>query len=74
MIFGIYGELEDRKMSPEFEKLMKDLREEARERGVGWRIDYFVVSDRIMKKVKDSLIYDKVEGSDHCPVGLVMGD
>lgn len=45
----------------------------ARERGVGWRIDYFVVSDRIMKDVKDSLIYDDVEGSDHCPVGLIIG-
>ena len=42
----------------------------ARERGVGWRIDYYVVSKRLMKKVKDSLIYDKVMGSDHCPVGL----
>lgn len=44
----------------------------ARERGVGWRIDYFVVSDRFMKKVKDSLIYDDVEGSDHCPIGLIL--
>ena len=44
----------------------------ARERNVGWRIDYFVVSDRYMKKVKDSLIYDDVMGSDHCPVGLIL--
>ena len=44
----------------------------ARERGVGWRIDYFVVSDRIMDKVKDSIIYDDIEGSDHCPVGLII--
>ena len=43
-----------------------------RERNVGWRIDYYVVSDKLMKKVKDSLIYDKVMGSDHCPVGLVV--
>lgn len=42
----------------------------ARERNVGWRIDYYVVSKRLMKKVSDSLIYDKVMGSDHCPVGL----
>ena len=47
-------------------------RMKARERGVGWRIDYFVVSDRFMKKVKDSLIYDDVEGSDHCPIGLIL--
>lgn len=46
----------------------------ARERGVGWRIDYFVVSDRLMCKVKDSLIYDDVQGSDHCPIGLIIGD
>jgi len=46
-------------------------RMKARERNVGWRIDYYVVSDRFMKKVKDSIIYDKVEGSDHCPVGLI---
>ena len=44
----------------------------ARERGVGWRIDYFVVSDRFMPKVIDSLIYDDIEGSDHCPVGLII--
>ena len=45
----------------------------ARERGVGWRIDYFVVSDRFMNEVKDSLIYDDVLGSDHCPIGLIIG-
>ena len=44
----------------------------ARERNVGWRIDYFVVSNRFMDKVKDSLIFDQVEGSDHCPVGLII--
>ena len=47
-------------------------RMKARERNAGWRIDYFVVSDRFMDKVKDSLIYNEVEGSDHCPVGLII--
>ena len=42
----------------------------ARENNAGWRIDYFVVSDRIMKKVIDSRIYNEIYGSDHCPVGL----
>ncbi len=42
----------------------------AREKNVGWRIDYFVVSDRLMPKVKDSVIYTEVMGSDHCPVGI----
>ena len=43
----------------------------AREKNVGWRIDYFVVSDRIMKNVKDSFILPEIMGSDHCPVGIV---
>ncbi len=42
----------------------------AREKNVGWRIDYFVVSDRIMPNVKDSKIYTRIMGSDHCPVGI----
>ena len=44
----------------------------ARERNAGWRIDYFVVSDRFMSEVKDSLIYNEIEGSDHCPIGLII--
>lgn len=44
----------------------------ARERNVGWRIDYFVVSKRFIDKVKDSLIYDDIYGSDHCPIGLII--
>ena len=42
----------------------------ARERNVGWRIDYFVVSDRLRGKIKDAYILPEVMGSDHCPVGL----
>jgi exodeoxyribonuclease-3 len=45
-------------------------RMKARERNVGWRIDYFVVSDRLMDKVKDVVIRNDVFGSDHCPVIL----
>lgn len=47
-------------------------RTRARERNIGWRIDYFVVSKRFMEKVEDSLIYDDIYGSDHCPVGLIV--
>ena len=47
-------------------------RTRARERNAGWRIDYFVVSDRLMERVADSLIYNEIEGSDHCPVGLIL--
>ena len=42
----------------------------ARAKNVGWRIDYFVVSDRIADKVKDSFILNEIMGSDHCPVGI----
>ena len=42
----------------------------ARAKNVGWRIDYFVVSDRIMDKVEDSFILNEIMGSDHCPVGI----
>lgn len=44
----------------------------AREKNAGWRIDYFVVSERLMDKVQDSVIYSDVLGSDHCPVGLIL--
>ena len=44
----------------------------AREKNVGWRIDYFIVSKSIEDKIKESIIYDKVVGSDHCPVGLII--
>ncbi len=40
------------------------------ERNVGWRVDYFIVSDRIKDKIEDAMIYSNVMGSDHCPVGL----
>lgn len=44
----------------------------AREKNVGWRIDYFVVSDRLFTKVRDSFILTDVMGSDHCPVGIEL--
>ena len=44
----------------------------SRERNIGWRIDYFVVSDRLFDRVKDSFILGHVMGSDHCPVGVVL--
>ncbi len=42
----------------------------ARENNTGWRIDYFVVSDRIAQNIVDSKIYPDIMGSDHCPVEL----
>ena len=44
----------------------------ARAKNVGWRIDYFVVSDRLFERVKDSFILTSVLGSDHCPVGIIL--
>lgn len=44
----------------------------ARSRNVGWRIDYFVVSERLRDNIKDAYILPEVMGSDHCPVGLDM--
>ncbi len=44
----------------------------AREKNAGWRIDYFVVSDRLFGQVSDSKIHTEVMGSDHCPVELVL--
>ena len=41
-----------------------------RERNVGWRIDYFLVSNRLRDKIKEAFILPEVTGSDHCPVGL----
>ena len=42
----------------------------ARERNIGWRIDYFCTSDSLKYDLKDAIIYSDVFGSDHCPVGL----
>ena len=42
----------------------------AREKNVGWRIDYFIISKDIENRVKDAIIYPETMGSDHCPVGL----
>lgn len=44
----------------------------AREKNAGWRIDYFVVSNRLADRMSDSLIYTDIMGSDHCPVGLIL--
>ncbi len=46
----------------------------AREKNVGWRIDYFIVSNSIKAKIKEANIYPEVMGSDHCPVGLEIKD
>ena len=47
-------------------------RSAARERNAGWRIDYFLVSTRLMPQVENAMIHPEIEGSDHCPVGLLL--
>lgn len=42
----------------------------ARSRNIGWRIDYFLISNRLQEQVKEAVIYPEIMGSDHCPVGL----
>ena len=51
-----------------------DLRTRARERDIGWRIDYFFVNQEIKDKVLNAFIEKEVMGSDHCPVGIELDD
>ncbi len=44
----------------------------AREKNVGWRIDYFLVSDTIKNNIQEAFILNDVHGSDHCPVGVIL--
>lgn len=49
-----------------------DLKTRARERNVGWRIDYFFVSEDLLPNLKEAFIMPDVGGSDHCPIGIEM--
>ncbi len=44
----------------------------ARSKNIGWRIDYFLVSRSFLPKVKDAFILEEINGSDHCPVGIIL--
>ena len=46
----------------------------ARQRNVGWRIDYFLVSESLRDRIVSTEIHDQIQGSDHCPVELVLKD
>lgn len=78
---GKFTELLEAGFADTFRRLYPDAKEryswwsyrfKARERNTGWRIDYFVVSERLMERVKDSCIHSEVMGSDHCPVSLEL--
>jgi exodeoxyribonuclease-3 len=49
-----------------------DLKTRARERNVGWRIDYFFVTENLLPSVSKAFIMPEVMGSDHCPVGIIL--
>ena len=78
---GKFSQLLDAGFADAFRRLYPDregayswwsYRFSARDRNVGWRIDYFVVSEDLMPSVEDSGILSGVYGSDHCPVELVL--
>jgi exodeoxyribonuclease-3 len=49
-----------------------DMKTFARDRNVGWRLDYFFVSEGLINRVKKARILDNIMGSDHCPVDIVI--
>ena len=76
---GKFGELLAAGFTDSFRYLYPDLKDayswwsyrfRARENNAGWRIDYFIVSDRIAPQIVDAKIHSEIFGSDHCPVEL----
>ncbi len=65
-----------RKLYPDKEGIYSwwSYRFRAREKNAGWRIDYFLVSDRLADKIQSAEIYTEIMGSDHCPVALELSD
>jgi len=64
-----------RELYPEEEKYTWwTYRFNSRERDVGWRLDYYLVSDALMERVEDVVIHSDIMGSDHCPVSLILRD
>ena len=53
-----------------YDRVQESYRFSARQKNAGWRIDYFIVSDRLTDKVEDAKIHTDIFGSDHCPVEL----
>ncbi len=62
-----------RELYPEEEKYTWwTYRFNSRERDIGWRLDYYLVSDALMDRVEDVVIHGDIMGSDHCPVSLIL--
>jgi len=49
-----------------------DLKSRARDRNIGWRLDYFFVAQEFMKHIKKSEIFSDICGSDHCPISITV--
>jgi len=49
-----------------------DMKTGARERNVGWRIDYFFITENLLPQVENTYIMKEVTGSDHCPIALIL--
>lgn len=77
-----FGQLLESGFADTFRRLHPDAAEyswwsymgHAREKNIGWRIDYFTVSERFMERVESASIHQEIMGSDHCPVELVIRD
>ena len=78
---GKFSQLLDSGFTDSFRYLYPDLegayswwsyRFQARAKNAGWRIDYFLVSERIKEQIKEAKIHSEIFGSDHCPVELVL--
>lgn len=77
---GKFNELLDAGFTDTFRHLYPDTvkyswwsyRFHAREKDIGWRIDYFLISDRWRDRVEAAPIHNEIFGSDHCPIGLTL--
>lgn len=78
---GCFSRLLDAGITDTFRHLHPDMKDaytwwsymfSARQKNVGWRIDYFLTSNRIAAKITETPIYKDIMGSDHCPVGLII--
>ena len=72
----VNGGLEDtfRTLYPEARERYSwwSMRAGARSKNIGWRIDYFLVSNSFLPSIKDAFILEEITGSDHCPVGILV--
>jgi exodeoxyribonuclease-3 len=51
-----------------------DIKTSARDRNVGWRLDYFFISEGLRDRLRSAFILSDVQGSDHCPIGIILDD